>query len=157
MIRPDPPRSAFGMASKEPHPIDPSKAKGGKGDPDDYLKGHEAGKKAGESGKGGKRFATDGDTSIGGRGHCREPAIAIGVTLALVLFPLALPLVVFLAVSMWLARPADGEHLGKRHTDARHREGDWHSDRDADYTPGQQGGFPGGRRPPLQDNIEETR
>jgi hypothetical protein len=47
-----------------------------------------------------------------------------------------------------------GEHVGSRHLDPKHKAGDWWPNRDDDAVE-HQGGWPGGKRPPLRDNLDK--
>jgi len=49
-----------------------------------------------------------------------------------------------------------GEHVGSRHLNPKHKAGDWWPNRDDDAVE-HQGGWPGGKRPPLRDNLDKNK
>jgi hypothetical protein len=112
------------------HPVDPSRRAGNTGGRRDYDRGR-----------------ADAVARMGGggsRGGCRW--------LAMLLLPLA-PL---LAVAVALAKHRDQSGpLGSRRDNPKHAAGQWDAERET--PPEHQGGWPGGRRPPLRDNQTEGR
>jgi hypothetical protein len=115
------------VSRRSDHPADPSRRAGGTGGRRDYQRGHaDAVARMGGGG--------------GGRRGCRR--------LTLLLLPLA-PL---LAVAVALAKHRyPSGPLGSRRNDPKYAAGHWDAERET--PPEHQGGWPGGRRPPLRDNT----